>query len=234
MKSKIQKVPHLISGGNIRDLKIIFIMALFFILSALNIFRAIFILRNYETIANAIICFIITVIVFILKNDSYPIIFFLSSVSICFLSHETYYNSLSIFIIMIYVTSKNKFIRNILLFLLLIIGLLIASINQENIIDIFAIIIQFVFALFCYYGFIYIRVKDISYHSKLIYTEEERIILHALATQDKSQKEVAYELHISIPEMTYILNKIKKKNSISTTDMLLRLYAIENALNQNS
>lgn len=144
------------------------------------------------------------------------------------------YSNLGIFVLMIMILGKTKIKQVVGISLILVVSIMVCSIVESNMINIFAIAIQFVFALFCYYGFIYIRVQDLPYHSKLIYTADERIVLHALATQDKSQKEVAYELDMSVSEITYVLNKIKKKNSISTTDMLLRLYAIENALNQNS
>ena len=48
-----------------------------------------------------------------------------------------------------------------------------------------------------------------------------------MATQDKLQKEVAYELGLSNTELARMLAVIRRRNNIATTDMLLRLYAVE-------
>lgn len=228
MKSRMRQILHLISGGiKSKDITVLTFTALFFIMGAVTLFKILFISKHYYAIYNPVISF--SVCFLILKYDKkiFPFVFWLLSICICLFSHETYYNSLAIFIVMILITSNNRRSRNFLLASLIVFGVSVASFNDDNIINIFAILIQFAFASFCYYGFIYIRVADISHCSKLIYTDEERVVLHALATQDKSQKEVAYELGMQIHEVTYILNRVKRKNRINTTDMLLRLYAIE-------
>lgn len=232
MKSRITHFLHQASGGLTKDLKLTSIVALCIFATIATTIK-ILLIQKYILLYIPVLWFLLGITCYVLKNKYF--LFFVMFIALFISFTDLYsYREMGIFFLMIYVLTKTRRQRIACFSLVGVSSMISYSLQGGNLIDTFAILIQFAFASFCYYGFIYIRVADMDHHSKLIYTDEERVILHALATQDKLQKEVAYELGMTVPEITYILNRIKKKNSISTTDMLLRLYAIEASKNQNS
>lgn len=201
-------------------------VALSFFAGTDNIFNLF--IKSHEPleIATVFIWYGIGVLFIVFKNRMFfP--FILSASLLIVLIDQYSYRSIGIFLLMIYVLQRSK-VKRLLSFASIFLTAMVSySMIGGNLIDVFALFIQWVFATFCYYGFIFLRVEDMGRTGKLIYTSEEREVLHALATQDKLQKEVAYELGLSNTELARMLAVIRRRNNIATTDMLLRLYAVE-------
>lgn len=228
MKSRMRQILRRAFGGQnkLLDWRTFCFAILAIIACIANLLHIIIINHEYCDLYIPVIWFIAFVYILIKGNKAFYEIFLIFGI-FTIISDKQGYKSLSLFILILSVLTKNKNKQYATTIILTVITIIACSVYQLNMMNIFAVLFQTLFGIFVYYGFIYIRVADISNCSKLIYTDEERVVLHALATQDKSQKEVAYELGMQIHEVTYILNRVKRKNRINTTDMLLRLYAIE-------
>lgn len=226
MISRMRKILSLIGGGMTKDWRVTTFVALATFAGAANFLKLVTGPITFDRVFTVLFWLFLDVFCLIFKSKSFLYIIEMSCIVLCAID-EYSYRSIGIFLLMIYVLTKTKIQRLICFVLIGVTTMISYSITGGNLIDVFAIVLQFIFATFCFYGFVYTRVKDMNYHSKLVYTDDENVVLHALATQDKSQKEVAYELGMQMHEVTYMLNKIKRRNHIVTTDMLLRLYAVE-------
>ena len=229
MKSSIMTSLLKVFGGlknNLKDWRVLLFSMLALFASIANYIKCLFPFALYSKLYIPTLWLLIAILIMATGTRSFYYIVLLIS-SIIVVTDEYGYRSLSIFILMLFVLSKNK--KQLALSMSSIIVCFIISLStmHRNLIEIANLTIQAGFAAFCYYGFIYTSSKAFGCKSKMQYTDKEYRVMYALATQDKTQKEICYELGISGADMARTLASAREKNGYTTNDMLLRQFAVE-------